>query len=299
MVSPKLLAAGLAVSLSAVSLGQSGPGGRDPGSGPPLGPVSVGAEKPSAGPLDNTILDAARVLIPDGTSYSDTTANGWFIARLEADKSYVVEAMASDNDGNNNFVDLSLFESDGTTPWGSANFQNCGVTMDQRAPALQATESFDGSRCAVGPELNNAVSTRPLAFRVTGRTPYHLRVRETTVYSRWTTNSYNMFIPLHNTGGFAMSGFVLYYPESGPTDVGAQGYVTFDNFSLGARSSTQFVHNNGTLSPNRGQLRVLLLGGLNSGGTHDHMQAYAFNLAVGNYLFFAPEHVNDGRGNSW
>jgi hypothetical protein len=298
MPSAKLfLAAGLAVSLSAASLGQSGPG-REPGSGSPLQSIPAGPENPSiVGPLDNTVVGNARVLIPDGTSYFDATASGWFIARLEAGKSYVVEAEASDNDGGVNAVDLNLFESDGTTAWDVANFQTCG--LDQRAPALQATGNVDGARCAVGPALSNATSTRPMAFQVTGQTPYHVRIRETTVYSRWTVNGYNMFIPLHNSGAFAVDGFVLYYPENGAANVGAGDYVSFDNFHLGARSSTQFSHASGSLTPNRGTMRVLLLFDPPLvGGTHVHVQAYAFNPAVGNYLFFVPEHIN-WDANSW
>jgi hypothetical protein len=262
-------------------------------------PAASGAVTPELGitPQDNVAVGSARVIPPDGTSYQDATAGGWFIARLEAGKSYVVEALASDNDGNTNQVVLALFESDGVTPWDTANFGTCG--LEQMAPALQATGTGDGDRCAVAPALSNATSTRSLAFQVTGQTPYRVRVRETTVYSRWTVNGYNMFIPLHNTGAFTIRGVVLYYPESASADVGAADFVAFDNFALGARSSTQLVRNSGSLPPNRGTLRVLLVfASPPGGGTHLHMQTYAFNTAAGQYLFFAPEHIN-WQPNSW
>ncbi len=63
--------------------------------GQPSTPVTraplVRGSETGAGPLDNTTVGNARILVPDGTSYYDATSNGWFIARLEAGKSYVVE----------------------------------------------------------------------------------------------------------------------------------------------------------------------------------------------------------------
>ncbi len=262
-------------------------------------PVVRGSET-GAGPLDNTTVGNARILVPDGTSYYDATSNGWFIARLEAGKSYVVESENSDNDGGNNITFLSLFESDGTTPWANANFETCGPEMDSMAPSLEAAGGGDGARCSVGPQINVAApSTRVIAIQVGGTPPYHVRVRETTVYSRWTTNGYNMYVALHNSNASQINGVALYYPENGATDNAPNSFNGFNNFQLGARSSTQFVRASGSTGPTlRGQMRILLFFSGLPGGTHVHVQTYAYNTAAGQYLMFTPEHIN-WQSNSW
>ncbi len=67
-------------------------------------------------------------------------------------------------------------------------------------------------------------------------------------------------------------------------------------FSLAGFGSTQFNRTAGSfVAPgNRGQVRIYSIS-----GTDVHVQLYAFNPSVNNYLFFAPQRANGGSGNSW
>lgn len=247
-------------------------------------------------PLNTTASDAVN-LIPDGTSVSMAFTGGtpqWFAARVEFTKSYVVEAMLSGNDRNANDVSLALFENDGTTNYSGS--YDCSAETNSAAPSMQSSSSTflaaDGARCSFYPPMASASLVLVRATSSFTGT-LKIRMRETTVYSRWTVNGYNMYVPVHNPSQTTVSGCVVYYQE-GTTGTGPSTYVGADCFTLGGWGSTQFVHNNGAFTPNKGQLRVVM-----NKGTDLQIQTYAFNPATGNYLIFFPERLNHGSGGTW
>ncbi len=256
-----------------------------------------GGETPRAtGPLNNDVAGNARTLIPDGTSYSDfqgATAGKWFVANVEHGKSYVLEMHDPYGDLGNNCTSVTVYDSDGvTTPPASTELDYNASTI---APSMEV--SVDGTRVAIRPDLS-AGTFRTYYFKVTqcatGDT-FKIRLREATIYSRWTVNSYNMFVALQNTTATDVQVQVLYYDDTG-------SLVTFDSgIVVPAFGATQLQHPLNTLNPNHGALRVQWWGvgaGLVPGAIN--VQTYAFNVAAGVYLDFVAERVNDGRtGRSW
>ncbi len=250
-----------------------------------------------ANPLNTTAADAVN-LIPDGTSVSMAfTANvpQWFAARVEGSKSYVVEALLAGVDRNANDVTLALYENDGTTTYTGTS--DCSEETRGAAPSMQAsstalTSPADGARCTFYPPV---VSASLVLVKVSSgfSGTLKIRMRETTVYSRWTTNSYNMYVAVHNMSQSTVSGVVVYYQEG----IASPGPTTFsyvDYFTLGGWGSTQFYHASGSLAQSRGQVRIVM-----SKGTDVQVQTYAFNPSTGNYLVFFPERLNHGSGNTW
>jgi len=232
---------------------------------------------------------------PDGTSVSMVLPPAtplWFAARIEGGKSYVAEAILAGKDRNFNDLAMTLWENDGTTPY--AGNSDCSAETNSAAPSMQVNSAgfstADGQRCTLTPD----VATQLVLIRVisTQTGTLAVRLRETTVYSRWTVNSYNMYVPIHNPSQSSLAGWVLYYPEV--TTGTFNGYVAWDNISLGGWGSTQFFHANSSITPNRGQLRIVLYK-----GTDLQLQTYAFNPATGNYLIFYSERLNHGSGNTW
>jgi hypothetical protein len=121
-----------------------------------------------------------------------------------------------------------------------------------------------------------------------------VRMRETTVYGRYTVNGYNMYVAVHNPSAEPVAGWVLYWPENATNT--STGYAGFESFSLTGYGSTQFVRAAGafTAPGNRGQVRIYM-----TSGTDVHVQLCALNTGSNNYLFFTPSRTNNGSGNSW
>jgi hypothetical protein len=251
--------------------------------------------------VENTTAASAVVLVPDGSSITQVVgaeAERWYAARLEAGKGYLVEAMHSGRDRTANDITMGIYESDGTTTFG--DFLTCDVDTNSAAPSMQANSAAstmdDGKRCTV------AVSTASVAKLVLVKlsgfyagSPLMVRIRETTVYARYTVNSYNMYVAVHNPSAEPVSGYVVFWPENLTTNV-ASSYVGFDMFTLSGYGSTQFAHtaNQWATPGNRGQVRIYT-----TSGTDVHVQVYAFSPSANNYLFFAPQRVNGGSGNAW
>jgi hypothetical protein len=273
-------------------------------SSPPTPSRSRSETPRPTGPLNNDTALNARVLIPDGTSVSDAlgeAAEKWYVATIEQGKSYVLEAMDPYGDLGNNCVLLTVYDSDAvTTPPANAQIDPNANTI---APSMEV--NFDGARVAIRSSIGSAFAlTRVLYFSViqcaTGDT-FKIRLREATVYSRWTVNSYNMFVALQNTTTTAVRVQVIYYDDTGANGGSTGDVVTADVVTVPAMGAAQVSHAANSLSPNRGALRVQWSGqgsGLVPGAVN--VQTYALNVATGVYLDFLAERVNDGRtGRSW
>jgi hypothetical protein len=267
---------------------------------PPASPATPSPSGPGdsgkTGPLNNISPGSARTLIPDGTSVSDSqgaTSGKWYVANVEHGKTYVLETHDPYGDLSDNCITSTVYDSDGTTT-PPADTELDTTTADI-APSMNVSD--DGDRIAIRPDLG-AATLRTYYFKITqcnSADTFKIRLRESTVYSRWTVNSYNMFTALQNTTATDVQVQILYYSDAGAV-------VTFDNgVIVPAFGAIQITHANGTISPNHGALRVQWWGvgeGLVPGAVN--VQTYAFNIAAGNYLTFLPERVNDGRtGRSW
>jgi hypothetical protein len=245
----------------------------------------------------NTTPGGAANLIPDGTSVSMAFTGGvdqWFAARVEGSKSYVAEALLAGNDRTGNDISMTLYQNDGATAYNG--YYDCSSETNSAAPSMQASDagfvSYDGRRCSFYPPV-----TAPSLVLVRISSAYSgtlkVRLRETTYYSRWTVNGYNMYVPVHNPSQSTITGCVVYYTEAA-TGTDVSSYTTADCFTLGGYGSTQFMHPMGSLTPNRGQVRVVL-----SKGTDVQIQTYGFNPSTGTYLVFYPERLNHGSGGTW
>jgi len=247
----------------------------------------------------NVTPDAAMQMIPDGSSIVQTTGaldTRWYAARVEAGKSYVVEAMHSGRPRTGDDISMDLWENDGITSW--QEFSSCDAVTNSAPPSMQASGAGetldDGKRCAVAVYTDSVAKLLLVKVTNTFASPLMVRIRETTVYGRYTVNSYNMFVAIHNPSSTQVTGFVLYYPEN--TTNTASSYVAYESFVLGGYGSTQFARpQNAFAAPgNRGQVRIYTYQ-----GTDVHVQLYAFNPSANNYLFFTPQRANNGNGNSW
>jgi hypothetical protein len=254
----------------------------------------------------NNVHTGARVIIPDGLMLTDSANVGgdrWYATVVEGGHSYAIEVFNITDGLTNNHATVSLYENDGVTNFLAANTGACN-TNNQAAPSLEGSNGqSDGVRCLVIPALNNATPNRILKIHILdaggvsacSNCLHRIRVRETTVLSRWTVNGYNMYVAVHNPSIVPLTGTVLYYGDSpaGPMD-----YVAADNFSLVGLGSVQFVHSNLTLNPNHGSVHVLVYATGIYGGVDTSVQTYAFNTAANNYLFFVPDRLNHGGANT-
>lgn len=255
---------------------------------------------PGVEPLNTTAASAAT-LVPDGSSVTQPIGaeiERWYAARVEAGKSYVFEAMQSGRDRTSNDISVQIFENDGVTTF-QDNWAYDGDT-NSAAPSMQASSTtnvtWDGVRCAMS--LLTTSPAKLVLFRVYNfwsGTPVMVRMRETTIYGRYSVNGYNMFVAVHNPSATPVAGFVVYWPENTTTNT-SSNYVGFESFSLPGYGSTQFTRSAGAFAApgNRGQVRVYM-----TSGTDVHVQLYAFNPTANNYLFFQPSRANGGNGNSW
>jgi hypothetical protein len=267
-----------------------------PATSSPSGAKDVG----TSGPLNNTTPSLAHTLIPDGTSVTDSqgaTAGKFYVANVEQGKSYVLETHDPYGDLDNNCISTTVYDSDGTTtPPADAELD---TTAAHIAPSMEVSD--DGERIAIRPDIGAGFPvTRTFYFKVTQcntADAFKIRLREATIYSRWTVNSYNYFVALQNTTATEVQVQLIYYGDAGGTTA-----VAFNSgVVVPAFGAIQITRAADSLAPNHGALRIQWWGvgeGLVPGQLN--VQTYAFNVAAGNYLDFVAEKVNDGRtGRSW
>ena len=258
----------------------------------------------ASGLAQNSTADGARVLVGDGSVITDSmgTSPKWFAAILEGGHSYAVEVVDTIDGLGNNHPVVDLWEADGTTSFFTTNTGACG-TPGSAGPGLEGAVpgGADGVRCLFYPALDNGAVTRVVKIRV--RDPLQgmaggcqncsvrVRIRETTISSRWSVNGYDMFVALHNNSTVPMAGQVLYY---GDAPAGPASTVAVDGFTLGRLGSQQFVRSSLTLNPNHGSVHVILSGSAVNGGVDCTVQTYAYSVTQGTFNTFTPEKLNHG-----
>ena len=173
----------------------------------------------SAG-TDNATPNTHRALIADGSSLHQAWAGDsvkWYAVLIEPGKTYVVDALDPYTDYPSGSVSgLGIYESDGTTTPPAETNVNCA------ASAIAPGASNFGKRCiirAFSPVAGYTKNIRQVYIRVARYidTAFQIRVRESTVYGRWTTNGYDFHVEVQNTTSEAMCAQVVFYPNSGMT----------------------------------------------------------------------------------
>ena len=263
-------------------------------------------------PLVNTSVANARVTVPDGTSLFQpigVSETRWFTFEAEPAKTYVVDILDPYGDLGANVVGaVAVTDSGGTLAPPEAN-SNCSLAAADRAPGLNVTG--DGWRCIIRTftPTNGATQNKRGIFvgvGTGGGTSFQIRVRESTMYGRWTTNSYNFHVELQNTTGDSMCAQIVLNPETGYTYSGGvwtvpAGALQVQNLTVPAMGAIKTIIPNGTLSGGaiRGTMRItdcgtgqLVPDGLN-------VSSYGFNPVNSEYLYFFPNKANQGGQNTW
>ena len=278
-------------------------------------PVKSAAARTTIGPQDNNVVGSAHMLVPDGSSVNGNFAGAddvkWYATEVEPGKSYVIEALDLYGDRNAGSVGrIELHASDGVGPPPESS-TICGVR--DTAPGLGASGILNGDRCIFRtfyPAPGNTQDKRDIFIGVFLDTfsfyySFHIRVRETTIYGRWTTNGYDFHVELQNTSATDMCAWVEAYPNSGTVYNGAAPHLNIVN--IPAYGANKIVIPNGTLvgTDNRGTLRINTCPNfLSEAPTFTtgalHVSTYAFNPVTKQYLYFFPWTANNGNnGNSF
>ena len=304
-VARKVGFAGVAVGLTCISsagLGQT--------VNPSVPNQNVTVARPESGgisPAANTAVGNARVVVPDGTSLVQAHAAGetrWFVFAVEQGKTYTVEAIDSAGDLTANALGLGIFVSDGTSVPAELDV-HCG-NRDSAAPALQVEGlGLDGARCIVRtnvPDPFQTLNKRAIYASVSSSqtTPFQIRVRESTLYGRWTTNGYDFHVELQNTTTDAICAELDFYPGTGTP--GPTGTVFVTTITIPAKGANKYVRLNGTTvnGDNRGTLRIQDCGNEQFVPGSLQLNTYAFSPGVNQFLPFSNGTANNGAtGNSW
>jgi hypothetical protein len=274
--------------------------------------VPATIERGTIGPL-NTTIGAARVIVPDGTSLTQAASVGgedrWFVFGAEAGKTYTIEAVDADGDLDANQIGmLEVTDVDGTSNPPEAQF-DCGLAGT--APSLASHASLDGERCVVRtffPTSTTTLDKRAIFIRVVPflTTPFRIRVRESTIYGRWTTNGYDFHVELQNTTTDPICAQLVFYPGTGTP--GPTGTVFATHLNVPPKGAAKYVRPNGTLvnGDNKGVLRVNACGTFPFPDTNFVAgsliaNTYAYNPVTNQFITYATtQNVNGGAAaNSW
>ena len=280
--------------------------------------VASGANAQAA-PNANTVPTAARAIVPDGTSLSQPIGAGetrWFTFQVEAGRSYSVEAVDPNGDLTADAVGpITISDAGGVSPPTDV-VADCTSTLAGQTPGLSPTNN--GKRCLVhvlAPD-QSTTNRKPVYVGIGKGTGagVNVRVRDATLFGRWTTNGYNFHIEFDNTTTDAVCVQALLYREAGyafPADYNAAGTIGRYQLTVPPNGSIKTVVPIGTTVPAgsppstatlRGTLRIV---GCPQTGSNFvpgvvHVSTYAFNPATNVYLFFYnwPSHNGSGA-NSW
>jgi len=169
--------------------------------------------------------------------------------------------------------------------------------------------AVDGKRCVVRtfpPSPGNTQNKRGLYVAVGGVTgaSFQVRVRESTIYGRWTTNGYDFHVELQNTTADTMCAEVILLPNAGDSYAGTwSGAVTTQTLTVPAFGANKTVFLNGTLvgADKRGTLRIGACGApVNLMPSGLNVSTYAFSPGINQYLYFFTNAANNGAtSNSW
>ncbi len=263
-------------------------------------------------PLDNTQVGAARIIVPDGTSlYQPIGAleTRWFAFEAEPGKTYVVDIVDPYGDlGANVIGAVAVTDSSGVSAPPEANSNCVSPVPANRAPGLEVNS--DGWRCIIrtfSPANGLTQNKRGIYVSIGsgGGTSFQIRVRESTIYGRWTTNGYDFHIELQNTTADSTCAQIVLNPQTGYTYSGGvwlvPGVVFSTQLTVPPLGAIKTVVPSGTASGGafRGTMRItdcgtgeLVPGGLN-------VSSYGFNSTINGYLYFFPTNSNHGGQNTW
>ena len=277
-----------------------------------LGSVVVQAQ--GVGPAANTTAANARVIVPDGSSLLQAVLSPaevrWFVFGVEPGKTYAVEVVDPASDLVANTIGSVALSNGGG---GAPPETNSDCTMNTRAPALQVAS--DGIRCVLQtlpPSVGNAQNKRGVYVAVTAVAgpSFQIRVRESTIYSRWTTNGYDFHVELQNTTADSICVQVTLYPGSGDA-YGVSwsgGLFTSLPLTIPPFGAVKTVVNNGTVvgtggPPDslRGTMRVgACTNPVNFVPGAVHVSTFAYNPLTDKFLYFFVNTANNGAtSNSW
>jgi len=302
-------AGSLALAALFVATPVAGAGGPDAGTGASKSTVSV-ARSPSTDITPaNTTPGTYRALVADGSSLFQTwsgDATKWYAVLIEPGKTYVIDALDPNTDSINGSVSgLGVYEFDGTTTPPAETQVDCGASG--HAPGLT---NF-AIRCIVRAftsNVGNLQNQRLIYIRVDRwiNTSFQIRVREATIYGRWTTNGYDFHVELQNTTAESICAQVIFYPNSGQTYDGTQwtgaALTTFFTLTVPPFGAAKNVLPAGTTvgTDNRGTIRIGACPGpvnLNTAGLN--VSTYAYNPVTDKFLYFFTNQPNQGNGNSF
>ena len=268
----------------------------------------------TVGPLDNTTPASARLLVPDGSSVfqvfgADT--DKWFTTEVEPGKTYVIEGIDPYADsGFGSVFPMGVYASDGTTTPPPETQVDCSVGgANDIAPGMGLAGGNNGYRCFVRTYLPTGTTTlgkRAIFIKATkwptSPGSFQMRVRESTIYGRWTTNGYDFHVELQNTTMDPVCAYVLLYPNA--SFAGPTATVSVYTVNVPANGANKIIIPNGTVvgADKRGTLHVQACPSapitLNVGSLH--VSTYAFNPVNNQYLYFFPWTANGASsGNSF
>ncbi len=279
--------------------------------GPGINVSPATAEAARLSPLVNTTVGAARVLVPDGSSVFQSIGSletRWFAFEVEPGKMYVVEAHDPYEDlGANSVGTISITDGGGVNPPQDVHV-DCSNAVRDISPGLNVSD--DGRRCTI--YVNAADSTnlnrRGVFIGVAdgAGTEFQIRVRESTIYGRWTTNGYDFHVELQNTTENVVCAQIILYGDAGYSFSGGvwTGSLAFYNVTIPGYGANKIVIPNGTSvgADKRGTMRIW-----GCPGTGDNfvpgslnVSSYGFNSTIDKYLYFFVNTVNNGSANnSW
>jgi len=274
-----------------------------------LGLASAAAHTQTVGPLVNTTAANARVIVPDGTSLQQAIGGGetrWFVFGVEPGKTYAVEVVDPASDlAANTIGSVSLSNGSGSAPPEA----NVDCTLNTRAPALEVAS--DGIRCILRtfpPTPGNSQNKRGVYVAVGSVTgpSFQIRIRESTLYGRWTTNSFDFHVELQNTTADSICAEILFFPNAGDSYSGTwSGGLFQTTLNIPPFGANKFILPNGTLvgtvNDNKGSLRIgACSGSVNLVPGALHVSTSAFNPINATWAYYFPISANNGAtSNSW
>ncbi len=267
--------------------------------------VSVSAPETGISPAANTVVGNARLLIPDGTATFQSMSPGetrWFYFGSEEGKTYTIEAINPYGDSNFNAVSLGVFDSDGVSA-APETTTNCGLAST--APAIEGLPGSDGARCVIRmfrPTSITTLNKRAIYVSVfsNNANAFQIRIRESTLYGRWTTNGYDFHVEVQNTTTDSILIELDFYPGTGTTPPTGTTFSTC--LTIPPMGAAKYVRPNGSTvnGDNKGSLRVhSCLEEFVAGSVV--VNNYAYNPVTNQFIpFAAPQPINGGNSsNSW
>ena len=211
----------------------------------------------------NTTLKAAYVLWPDGMTVTDsippTTGLGsagtpqWFRFGAGARRSYSVEIFQLREDGINSPAQATLgaafsdLAGTAAVPFNDFSFADPSGG-DFNPPSIRRYSLRD--LATSGPVFLKIISS--LNFETGETQTFRIRVVDTTLIgSRVSTNGYDTFVALHNSGDYGVSVAIHFYDEAGT-------FIGTKTSSIGARGSAQirYAQGDSTYGGRRGSVEV-------------------------------------------